>query len=60
MSREQRDKLQSKEQSKNPGAILNNTFARALTGSPDGGCLINLLSIVMILILIFIVKACTN
>ena len=48
MSREQRDKLQSKEQTKNPGAILNNTFARALTGSPDGGCLINLLSIVII------------
>ncbi|MGE6258075.1 hypothetical protein ACQKCU_09230 [Heyndrickxia sporothermodurans] len=60
ISRKERERLQAKEQKKNPGGILNSTLARAVTGSPDGGCLINIISVIIIIIIILIIKACSN
>ena len=42
MSEEERERLKAKEQRKNPGGILNNTWAQATTGAPSGSCLIKL------------------
>ncbi|QED46294.1 hypothetical protein [Cytobacillus dafuensis] len=60
MSKEERERLEAKEQRKNPGGTLNSAMSRAMTGSPDGGCLINILSLIMIIVAVLIVKACSG
>ena len=60
MSAEERERLQAKEEHKNPGGSLNNVLARAMTGSPNRGCLINIGSIVMIIVFLFLFRACSN
>ena len=60
MSERERERLKEKEQSKNPASTLNDAFARAHTGAPSNGCLINIGSIVMIIVFILIVKSCTG
>ncbi|MFE8697411.1 hypothetical protein ACFYKT_13795 [Cytobacillus sp. FJAT-53684] len=60
MSKEERERLQAKEQQKNPTGVLNSAITRAMTGSPDGGCLVNLLSIIIIVGIIILFKACAN
>ena len=60
MSREERERLQAKEEKNNPGAALNNALVRGIIGSPDRGCLVNIVSIVMIIAFIFIFRACSN
>jgi len=56
----ERERLKIKEQQKNPGGILNNTWAQATTGTPSGSCLINIVSLIMIIVIVFIVRACSN
>ena len=41
MSEEERERLKSKEQRKNPVGTLNNAWAQAHTGAPSSGCLVN-------------------
>lgn len=60
MSDKERERLKDKEQRKNPGGALNNTWAQTHTGSPSSGCLINIGSIVIIIAFILIVRACSN
>ncbi|WP_449443514.1 DUF6366 family protein [Ureibacillus acetophenoni] len=60
MSEKERERLIEKELKRNPGGALNNTWANALTGSPSSGCLINIGSIIIIIIFILIVRACSN
>ncbi|MGE8207209.1 DUF6366 family protein [Heyndrickxia sp. NPDC080065] len=60
MSKEERERLQAKEQQKNPGGTLNNALARAFIGSPGGGCLINILSAIIILVIILFIRACSG
>ena len=60
MSKNERERLKHKEHLKNPGGTLNDTMAQGHTGSPSSGCLINIGSIVMIIVIIFIVKSCTG
>lgn len=59
MSEEQRERLESKERGKNPGGILNNAWAQAYTGAPSGGCLVNVLSIILIVGFVLLVRACS-
>ena len=56
----ERERLKAKEQRKNPGGILNNTWAQATTGAPSGSCLINIVSVVMIIVFVFLIRACSN
>lgn len=60
MSQEERERLKSKEQRKNPGAALNNAWAKAITGEPSSGCLVNVLSILMVAGVVLLVRACAN
>ncbi|GAA0338094.1 hypothetical protein GCM10008967_30470 [Bacillus carboniphilus] len=60
MSEDYRDRLQEKEQQKNPGGTLNNAWARAYTGAPSTGCLVNIVSVILVIIFIAIVRACSN
>ncbi|WP_342598198.1 DUF6366 family protein [Psychrobacillus sp. FSL H8-0483] len=60
MSEEERERLKTKEQRKNPIGTLNNTFAQAITGSPSGGCLLNITSIIMMIIFVLIIRVCSN
>ncbi|MFS0820914.1 hypothetical protein [Bacillus sp. 1P02SD] len=60
MSEEERERLKAKEQRKNPGGALNNGWAQAHTGTPSSGCLVNILSIVIIVAGILLVRACSN
>ncbi|MBT2680443.1 hypothetical protein J7E38_15640 [Bacillus sp. ISL-35] len=60
MSEENRERLKLKEQQKNPGAALNNTLARAVTGSPGSGCLVNIISILMVLGVVLLIRACSQ
>ena len=60
MSGEERERLKAKEQRKNPGGTLNNAWAQAHTGAPSSGCLVNVLSIVIIVAIILLVRACSN
>ena len=60
MSGEERERLKAKEQRKNPGGTLNNAWAQAHTGAPNSGCLVNVLSIVIIVAIILLVRACSN
>lgn len=60
MSEDYRERLQEKELQKNPGGTLNNAWARAYTGVPSSGCLVNLVSIIMVIIFIALVRACSN
>ena len=56
---EDRERLKAKEELKNPGGTLNNALARAFTGAPGGGCLVNLLSLGLILVLWILFKSCS-
>ena len=60
MSEEKRERLKAKEQQKNPGGALNNAWAQAHTGAPSSGCLVNIGSIVIIVVIILLVRACSN
>ncbi|CAM5211296.1 Uncharacterised protein [Lysinibacillus sphaericus] len=60
MSEQERENLKAKEQRKNPGGALNSASAQAHTGSPSKGCLVNIGSIIMIIVIILLVKACAN
>lgn len=60
MSEEERERLKVKEQRKNPGGALNNSWAQAHTGAPSSGCLVNIGSIVIIVVIILLVRACSN
>jgi hypothetical protein len=60
MSEEEREKLKSKEQRKNPGGALNNAWAQAFTGAPSSGCLVNVISVLIIVLFILLVRACSN
>lgn len=60
MSEKERERLKVKEQRKNPGGALNNAWAQAHTGAPDRGCLVNIGSIVIILAIFLLVRACSN
>ena len=52
MSVEERERLKAKEQRKNPGGALNNAWAQAHTGAPSSGCLVNIGSIFIIVVII--------
>ncbi|WP_077212463.1 hypothetical protein [Bacillus dakarensis] len=60
MPEEERERLKTKEQRKNPGGALNNAWSQAYTGAPSSGCLVNILSIVIIVAVILLVRACSN
>ncbi|WP_277585148.1 DUF6366 family protein [Psychrobacillus antarcticus] len=60
MSEEERDRLKAKEQRKNPGGALNNAWAQAHTGAPSSGCLVNIGSIIIIVVFILLIRACSN
>ena len=60
MSDEKRERLKAKEQRNNPGGALNNTWAQAHTGASSSGCLINIVSIAIIVVIILLIKACSN
>ncbi|KOS67804.1 hypothetical protein AEA09_04015 [Lysinibacillus contaminans] len=60
MSEKERERLKAKEQRKNPGGALNSAWAQAYTGAPSGGCLVNIGSIVIIVAIILLVRACSN
>ncbi|MEK4486237.1 DUF6366 family protein [Psychrobacillus sp. FSL H8-0484] len=60
MSEEERERLKAKEQRKNPTGTLNNALAQAITGAPSGGCLLNITSIIMMIVFVLIIRACSN
>ncbi|MGD6875118.1 hypothetical protein [Bacillus infantis] len=60
MSEKERERLKAKEQQKNPGAALKNSWAQAMTGAPGKGCLVNVISILIIAGLIILVRGCTS
>ena len=60
MAEEERERLKAKEQRKSPGAALNNAWAQAHTGAPSSGCFVNIGSIVIIVAIILLVRACSN
>jgi len=60
MSEKERERLKAKEEQRNPGGALNNTSARAMTGSPSSSCLVNIISFAMIILIIFLIRACSN
>ena len=60
MSEEERERLKAKEQRQNPGGALNNTWAQAHTGAPSSGCLVNIGSILIIVVIILLVRSCSN
>ncbi|MEN8702262.1 hypothetical protein [Bacillus infantis] len=60
MSEKDRERLKTKEQQKNPGAALNNSWTQAITGAPGNGCLVNVISILIIIGFIFLVRSCSN
>ena len=60
MSENERERLKTKELRKNSGGILNTVWATAHTGAPSSGCLVNIISILMIIVFIVLVKACSN
>lgn len=60
MSEKQQDELKYKEQRNNPGGAMNNAWSQAHVGSPGRGCLLNLISLAIVIVLLFIVRACTN
>ncbi|RSD28418.1 hypothetical protein [Mesobacillus subterraneus] len=60
MSEKERERLKAKEMLKNPGAALNNAWTQAYTGSPSSGCLVNVVSILIVVGFVLIVRACSN
>ena len=60
MSEEERERLKAKEQRQSPGGALNNTWAQAHTGAPSSGCLVNIGSILIIVVIILLVRSCSN
>ena len=60
MSERERERLKSKELRKNPVGALNNAWAQAHTGAPSSGCLVNIGSILIIVVIILLVRACSN
>ena len=60
MSEKERETQPSIEQRKNPGGALNNAWAQAHTGAPSTGCLVNIGSIVIIVAITLLVRACSN
>lgn len=60
MSEEERERIKAKEERKNPGGILNNVWARAYTGAPSSGCLVNIISVLIIICFVLVVRACSN
>ena len=60
MSERERESLKAKEQRNNPGGALNNAEAQAITGAPSSGCLVNIGSIIIIIAIILLVRACSN
>lgn len=45
MSEEERERLKAKELRKNPVGTLNNAWARAYTGAPSSGCIVNIICV---------------
>ncbi len=60
MSDEERDRLKAKELRKNPGGTLNNAWAQAHSGAPSSGCLINIISVLLIVGIMLVARACSN
>lgn len=60
MSEQERERLKSKEQRKNPGAALNNGWGQAVTGAPGSGCLVNVISILIVVGFFLIIRACSQ
>lgn len=60
MSEKERERLKYKEQRGNPGAALNNALARAMTGAPSSGCLVNVISILIVVGFVLIIRACSQ
>ncbi|MBS8266362.1 hypothetical protein DYI25_18220 [Mesobacillus boroniphilus] len=60
MSEEKRERLKFKEQRKNPGAALNNAWAQAMTGAPGSGCLVNVISVLIVVGVVLLIRACSQ
>lgn len=60
MSEKKRERLKLREQRKNPGAALNNGWVQAMTGSPSSGCLVNVISILIVVGVILVIRACSQ
>jgi hypothetical protein len=60
MSEEKRQRLKSKEQRKHPGAALNNAWTQAMTGLPGSGCLVNVISILIVVGVFLVIRACSQ
>jgi hypothetical protein len=60
MSEEERERLKAKELRKNPVGALNNAWTRAYTGAPSSGCLVNIISVVIIIAILLLVRACSS
>lgn len=60
MSEEKREQLKYKEQRKNPGAALNKAWAQAMTGSPGSGCLVNVMTILIVVGFFLVIRACSQ
>jgi hypothetical protein len=60
MSEEERERLKAKELRKNPGGALNNAWVQAYTGAPSSGCLINIISVLIVVGFILLVRACSS
>lgn len=59
MSEEKRESLKAKEQRRNPGGALNNIWSQAHTGAPSKGCLVNIISIIILVGFVLLVKSCS-
>lgn len=60
MSEESRERLKTKEQRINPGGALNNTWAQAHIGAPSSGCLVNIGSVVIVVVILLLIRSCSN
>ncbi|CAG9609444.1 hypothetical protein [Pseudoneobacillus rhizosphaerae] len=60
MSEEERERLKAKELQKNPVGALNNAWTKAYTGSPSSGCLVNIISVVIVVGLLLLVRGCSS
>jgi len=57
---EKQSELKYKEQRSNPGGALNNAWSQAHIGSPGRGCLLNTISIALVIVVLLFVRACAN
>ncbi|CEG26237.1 DUF6366 family protein [Bacillus sp. B-jedd] len=60
MSEEERERLKAEESRRNPAGAFNDASARAYTGSPSSGCIVNIISVLMIIGIVALVRACSS